>query len=67
MKRIYVITVDNGELSGLIYELLTCEYCAYFREHDRSKQQPYSCMHPDGPINPVPDGFCNYAAEKYDE
>lgn len=63
--KLYIQAInDAGEIEGVYDLLVTCEDCMYFWSHDRYKQQPHSCLHPDGPINPVPDGFCNYGKEK---
>lgn len=66
MTRSYVITVDNGEITGLVYELINCEQCLFLQNHilDGSR---LICTHPRGMAHPELTGFCSYAALKSGE
>ena len=59
----YVIEAQNA--GDFVYELICCEHCKYFRKaEDYDYRYRDSCDHPHGLVRPLPDGFCNYAAEK---
>lgn len=57
----YVFAADNA--GDLIYELITCEHCTYFRKaEDLGYRYRYSCDNPAGMVRPEPAGFCSCAA-----
>lgn len=59
----YVIVADNAD--DMIYELIPCEHCKYFRKADEDEYRyKDSCDHPHGLVRPERSGFCNYAAWK---
>lgn len=61
--RCYIIRADNAD--DLIYELITCEHCKYFRKAEEHEYRyKDSCDHPAGMVRPWPEGFCSCAAEK---
>lgn len=66
MKRVYAITVEDGEITDLVYEILTCKECSYYNtlSNPRTGKTWRICHHPGAMVEPSPDGWCSYGREK---
>ena len=59
----YILEADNA--GDIIYALITCEHCKYFRRADEHEYRyEDSCDHQQGMVRPSPEGFCSYASFK---
>lgn len=64
MKRLYAITVEDGEITDLVYEILTCRDCRDFEELENNRIVPTICHNPRGMVRPSPDSWCSCGREK---
>ena len=69
--RGYIIMAENAD--DLIYELITCEHCKFFRKNFRlhymspaSDESPHACIHKNGMLHPWENEWCSYGRKKED-